>query len=284
MPQPDHPPTPSWFSQVSILGVGLLGGSVGLAIKQRHPGVRVVGFSRRQQTRALAMEKNAVDVAVDSVQAASESADVIVVASPVTYISDLAEQATQAAPNTCLITDVGSTKARIVDQVSWSNFVGAHPIAGSEKTGVQHSSAGLFQDKVTIVTPGKNSDQAMIDRCIEFWRLTGSSTVQMTATEHDAHLAAISHVPHLMSAVVARLLRPDAKDLVGSGWRDITRVAAGDPQLWQAICQENRKAIIDELDRVVDHVVELRKLISGDDGERLLRWLEAAKQSKESTL
>ena len=273
----------TWPKRVAILGVGLLGGSVALSLKRRLPGVEIVGLSRSEAKRKLAIDLGAVDIAVDNIAAACEGCDVVVVAAPVDRIASMAcEAVVSAAPN-CLITDVGSTKSSIVTDVQHANFVAAHPIAGSEKMGVSNATAGLFDGKVIVITPGSIAEPTMVQKCDQFWQLTGGRTVQMSAVEHDAHLAAVSHVPHLMSALVARMLPQDAKTLVGTGWRDITRVAAGDPILWQAICQENREAILSELERLAGDLSVLQKLLHNNDSQALLQWLNEAKVAKQST-
>lgn len=272
----------TWPKRVAILGVGLLGGSVALALKRKIPGIEIVGLSRSEEKRKLAIDCGAVDIAVDNITKACRDCDVVVVAAPVDLIASMANEAIAAAPSGCLVTDVGSTKSGIVTDVPHANFVAAHPIAGSEKTGVTNATAGLFDGKVIVVTPASTTDAAMVKKCNQFWQLTGGRTVEMSAVEHDAHLAAVSHVPHLMAALVARLLPPDAKSLVGSGWRDITRVAAGDPILWQAICQENREAILGELDRLSDDLSVLRDLLDKNDGRALMQWLAEGKSAKQS--
>ena len=272
-----------WPKRVGILGVGLLGGSVAKALKRHNAAVEIIGLSRSEAKRQLALDCGAVDHAVDNVDAACEGCDVVVAAAPVDRIAAIANQSVAAAPDDCLITDVGSTKATIVADVPHRNFVAAHPIAGSEKTGVENASADLFDEKVIIITPGSDAAPEMVRRCDQFWQLTGGRTVQMSAVEHDAHLAAVSHVPHLVSALVARLLPADAASLVGSGWRDITRVAAGDPTLWTAICQENRDAIVRHLTELSGDLMKLQTLLVNEDNEGLHDWLSQAKASKQST-
>ncbi len=275
-----------WPRRVTILGVGLLGGSVGMAIKRRSPHTELVGYSRTQAKRDLAVGHGAVDRTADSIEAACQGADVVVVASLVDHIAAMAIAAAAATPPDCLITDVGSTKATIVDavgehQLASSKFLAAHPIAGSEKTGVVNATASLFDDKVIVLTPTADSSPDLTDKAERFWGLTGGKIVQLSPADHDAYLAAVSHVPHLMSAAVCRLLPADAQLLVGSGWRDITRVAAGDPALWTAICRENRVAICRELARLVGDVQQLERLLKNEDDDALHNYLAEAKAQKD---
>ncbi len=277
-----------WPRRVAILGVGLLGGSVGMAIKRRCPQTELVGYNRTKAKRDLALKQGADDRTADSIEAACDGADVVVVASLVDKIADLVIAAAQAAGPDCLITDVGSTKASIVEDVSRSElaksrFLAAHPIAGSEQTGVLNASAALFDQKIIVLTPADDADSELTARAKRFWSLTGGKIVCLSPQDHDAYLAAVSHVPHLVSAAVSRLLPADAKSLVGSGWRDITRVAAGDPDLWTAICRENRQAIRCELERLIGDVQQLCQLLTSEDDEGLHHWLSEAKVNKDQT-
>ena len=281
---PEH----DWPRRVAILGVGLLGGSVALAIRRVRPSTTVVGYARSAAKRESLLQQGIVDVVTDSVESACRECDVVVVASPVDKIAEIVMQAAHAAPERCLVTDVGSTKSQIVasvasDRTAAAKFVAAHPIAGSEKSGAQHATTSLFDEKVVVLTPSEMTSEQRLAEADHFWRLTGGQTREMTPTDHDTHLAAISHVPHLVSALVARLVDPEAQPLVGSGWRDITRVAAGDPTLWSAICRENRAAISQELERFASELTLLRQLLTNADDDAMHGWLAAAKKIKDQT-
>ncbi len=283
-----QPLPPHWPHRVAILGVGLLGGSLALALRRRRPQIELIGTSRSHANRELAILRGVVDQTVESLEQACQGCDVVVVAAPVDSIAAMVVEAAAASPQHCLITDVGSTKAGIVETVSrdpraLAKFVAAHPIAGSEKTGVEHASETLFDEKVIVITPDANTDPLLSERAEHFWQLTGGRTTRMSASQHDAHLASVSHVPHLVSALVARMADPQARELVGSGWRDITRVAAGDPALWTAICQQNRTAISAELQRLAGSLDQLKRMIDGANDDELFRWLADAKRCKEQT-
>ncbi|QDT07819.1 prephenate dehydrogenase [Rubripirellula lacrimiformis] len=278
--------TDLWPRRVAILGVGLLGGSVAMSIRRTLPDTVFVGYSRGLDRLADAVQRGLIDVATDSVEQACAGCDVVVVATPVDRIAAMAVTAAAATAADTLITDVGSTKAGIVaavesDPIARRKFVAAHPIAGSEKSGARYAQAGLFDQKVIVLTPGDSAGDAIREKADRFWKLVGGQTITMTADEHDAHLAAVSHVPHLVSALVARMVPPEARSLVGSGWSDITRVAAGDPEMWTAICHENRAAVLSELDRLRDELDRLRETIGAADDAGLTQWLDEAKRIKE---
>jgi prephenate dehydrogenase len=229
-----------------------------------------------------------VDEIAMSVPQVCQDCDVVVVAAPVDRIAELVVEAAASSPPGCLITDVGSTKAGIVAAVSThpiasEKFVAAHPIAGSEKTGPEHARANLFDGKPIVLTPDATTDRALCEKADRFWRLTGGLTREMQAGEHDAHLAAISHMPHLVSALVARMAHPQARPLVGSGWTDMTRIAAGDPDLWTAICRENRGAIREELQRFADELRRLQKILDDHDDDALRSWLAEAQRVRQQS-
>lgn len=264
----------------------MLGGSVALSIRRQRPNATFIGYSRTMTKVDAAVAGGTLDQATDSIENACRDCDVIVVATPVDRIAAMVIEAAKHCPDGCLITDVGSTKAGIVaavkaDKNAATKFVAAHPIAGSEKSGCDHAIETLFDGKVVVVTPSDSVPQEMINAAESFWSMTGANVLTMGPAEHDAHLAAVSHVPHLMSSLIARMVPDQARPLVGSGWRDITRVAAGDPEMWLAICQENRPAIADELDRLASELDQLREWVSTRDDAKLLQWLAEAKRSKE---
>jgi prephenate dehydrogenase len=250
--------------------------------------VEIIGTSRDASRRDRAVACGAVHRAVDSISDACQDVDVVVIAAPVDRIAAMAIEAAENTPDDCLITDVGSTKAGIVEAIARhasarAKFVAAHPIAGSEKTGVEHASESLFDSRLIIITPSGSEPTNLVERAERFWSLTGGQTILMSPEQHDTHLASVSHVPHLVSALVARLTSPAARRLIGTGWRDITRVASGDPGMWTAIVGENRAAISDQLRRFADGVDELRQMIDSASDEDLYRWLEEAKQIKDET-
>ncbi|MCC9599389.1 prephenate dehydrogenase/arogenate dehydrogenase family protein [Stieleria sp. JC731] len=279
------PPKPDWLNRVTVVGVGLLGGSVGKSL--RRSGVHVTGYSRREEACQAAMQAGAVDVGTTDMADACTDSDVVVICSPVDKIAPLAEQASEVVPDGALITDVGSTKALIVDEVNRyplsvrSRFVAAHPIAGSEKTGVENSSADLFDGKSIIITPTETTEPALLDRARAFWSQTGGDIVLMSPADHDQRLAAISHLPHLVSSLLASFPDEESLPLVGSGWKDMTRVAAGDPTMWTAICNHNREAIVSQLDRFVVELQKLRSHLASEDPKQIFGWLEDAKLRKE---
>lgn len=284
---PNTEPRLSQTRRVAILGVGLLGGSVARSIRREHPDVQLIGLVRDRSKGDTLVASGLINQFADSVVEVCRDCDVVVVATPVDRLADFVIQAAKHSPEDCLITDVGSTKAKIVDAVAADpiarqKFVAAHPIAGSEKSGAEFAKATLFDGKPVVLTPDSSTPANLLQRAIDFWTSVGGRCVVMSAADHDLHLASISHVPHLISALVAKMVQEPANKLVGSGWRDITRVAAGDPEMWTAICNANRNAILGELCRFSEHLEGLKSIIKSSDDDALCKWLAEAKASKKS--
>ncbi|MEM6688386.1 MAG: prephenate dehydrogenase/arogenate dehydrogenase family protein [Planctomycetota bacterium] len=282
----DHP----FPASVSILGVGLLGASVARSIRRYHPDTRLAGWARSETTAQRLGEIG--DLPLDHISTdlneICRDAEFIVVASPVNHIATLVQKAADASPPDASITDVGSTKSNIISGVrnhekSLAKLIAAHPIAGSEKSGAQFGTADLFDNKVTIITPHHEHDPARLNAVHAFWQALGSQTIEMSPQEHDRVLANVSHVPHLISAAVAKRTTPASLPLTGSGWRDITRVAAGDVPMWMAIIEANRTSITQELlgmREELDHVI---RYLENNDTVRLTEWLTKAKETKQAS-
>jgi len=182
-----------------------------------------------------------------------------------------------------VITDLGSTKATIVSAVEANEsarrkFVGAHPIAGGEKTGAEHARDDLFRNRTVILTPTAATDESRVGKCEVLWQRLGARVVKLSPQGHDQSVAMVSHVPHLVASLLAELPDDQSRQLAGTGWLDTTRVASGDPEMWTAICQENRLAIAAELSRFAAAVQQLQQTILHSKDAELLAFLEHAKQ------
>ena len=209
-------------------------------------------------------------------------------ASPVDHIAEMAIEAAKYVESNALITDVGSTKAKIAADISVSPaasmMVPAHPIAGSEQTGVENSDANLFQGKPIVLTPIDQNSPELVARAAAFWKLTGGDVVELTPEDHDEKLAMISHLPHLMASLLVNVADDGAMKLVGSGWKDLTRVASGSPDMWDAICQHNASAIVAQLDELQIRITQLRNNLQNHDNGELCRWLAEAKSRRDAVV
>jgi cyclohexadieny/prephenate dehydrogenase len=273
---------------LTIVGVGLLGGSVGLAAKVRDVAGRVVGVGRSEAALARGRAVGAVDTFTTDLAAGVATADVVVVCTPVDRVAADVLAAARAAKPTAVITDVGSTKAAIVTAVRaelaarGARFVGSHPLAGSEKQGADHARPDLFVGRVVVVTPVGDADLAAAGKVERFWQALGATTVRMTPAEHDSALAVTSHLPHAAAAGLAGITPVDLLNLTAGGFRDATRIAAGDPDLWAAIFEANRDAVLHSLDRFAGRMDEFRRLLQAGDRAAVARWLAEGKRVRDA--
>ena len=274
------------FEQITIVGVGLIGGSVGLAAKAKNVAARVVGVGRDRAKLDAAVTQGAIDAGTTSLAEGVAGSGLVVVCTPVDRIGPTITSAAPHAPADSLFTDAGSTKRNLHASARAAlkpgqAFVPAHPLAGSEKTGCEHGRANLFENRVTILTPDPDDHDA-VERVAGFWRALGCRIVRMTADDHDTALAATSHLPHAVAAATAGVTPPEWLHLTAGGWRDTTRIAGGDPALWAGIFLANRDAVLTAADRFTTRLAEFRHLLEAGDGAGLGRWLAEAKQVRDA--
>jgi prephenate dehydrogenase len=275
------------FGTVAIIGVGLIGGSIGLAMRKLGLADRVVGVGRRQSSLRSARRVGAVtNTTIDLAKGVAE-AELVVVCSPVGGIVDHVRGAAEHCPAHTLITDAGSTKRSIVEALDdglprGCRFLGSHPLAGSEKTGPSHARAELFEGRLAIVTPTRNTRPADYDRIERFWSDLGSVVVRMSADEHDRAMAITSHLPHAVAAALATTLPEACFRLSGTGFRDTTRLAAGSPELWTQIISLNRDNVLAALARFEEQLATLRTAIYEDDLSALNDLLGKAKKNRDA--
>jgi prephenate dehydrogenase len=237
------------FGKITIIGVGLIGGSVGLAVKKRGMAREVAGVFRRPSTMKRALACGAVDSGCMDVASGVRDADIIIIASPVSSITRIAREAAAYAKRGAVVTDAGSTKAAIVaaaDRMfskSGAAFVGSHPMAGSERTGVEASRADLFEGSPCIVTRTGRTGRAALGTVAAFWRSLGARVSVMSPGEHDRAVSLISHLPHIVAFSLAGSVPARALEYAAEGFADTTRVASSDPALWSDIFLTNRANI-----------------------------------------
>lgn len=277
------------FRTVAIVGVGLLGGSLGLALRKRGLARRVVGIGRRQSVLDRAVALGAVDQGTLDLAAGVSDAELMVLATPVGAMADLARAAKGSLPKGSVVTDVGSTKARLtreIEEIAGDAFryVGSHPMAGSEKRGVEEAAAGLFEGALCFVTPTARTDPRGLSLVTELWQAVGARVRIINPTDHDRLVAGASHLPHLVAAALVNATPSEALMCVGPGFRDTTRVASGDPRMWVDVCLQNRERILDALRQFDREVHVLRDVLSRGAEAELLAWLETAKAVRDHHL
>jgi prephenate dehydrogenase len=275
------------INTLTIVGVGLIGGSIGLAARRRGVAARVLGVGRQQASLDQARTRHAIDEGILDLAAAARQSDLVVFCSPVDCIAgQVLAAAPECRPGT-LLTDAGSTKAAIVAGIEGRlppgvAFVGGHPLAGSEKRGPNHADANLFQDRVTILTQTPTTDPAALERLAQFWRALGAHVRIMDPEQHDRALALTSHLPHLVASALAGILPPELQELTASGFRDTTRVAAGDPVLWTGIFEQNRRAVLGALRTFGQRLSEYQRALERGDRAALDCLLAQAKKVRGS--
>jgi prephenate dehydrogenase len=280
--------TNAHWPTVAIVGVGLIGGSLGLALQARRLAHRVIGIGRSAQSLAAARKAKCVTETTLDVAAGVAAADLVVVATEVGTIPGLLDQVDAAVKPGTLVTDAGSTKASIV--AAWEKkrrrrrgrFVGAHPLAGSHKSGPAAADANLFTGRVTVVTPVDATPPTDAEAVGGLWAAVGATVFMMPPREHDKLLAATSHAPHLMAAAIALATPAEARLFTAGGWRDTTRIAAGDADLWADILIDNASHVAKALAKIAGAAEKMLTAIEQGDHRTLVKLLARAKENRDA--
>ena len=278
--------TPVQLQQLTLIVVGLPGGSIGLAAKQRDVAGRVCGLVRREESIAECLAAGVVDEATLDVAEAVADADLIILCTPVGRMGELAAALKPHLAADAIVTDVGSVKSSVVAAVEpvLSRFVGSHPLCGSEKAGVAHASGNLFEGAVCAVTPTEASAANDVAVVTEFWEALGSRVVNLTATDHDAIVARTSHLPHVLaSALVNAVLtspRAGESDFLGTGFRDTTRLASGEAGMWRDIALDNAEAIAAAVEDLQNELSQLRSALNAKDAAALEKFFAQAQSHR----
>ena len=288
------------FSQmrnITILGVGLIGGSLGLALKAKGFRGEITGLGRRMQTLDIALERGAVDNATTDFQVGIHDADLVVVGTPVDLIPEMVQRIAEiraSDPRPLLITDVGSIKGQITAEIECFltaphlHFVGSHPMAGSEKTSVAAARADLFDGAKCIVTPTDNTHPQALTLVTDLWQAVDMRVCHLPPLDHDLLIAGASHLPHLIASILANTVgeisndKAAALDFVATGFRDTTRIAAGSPQLWKAIFMQNARSLLPMIDLTIKNLAAFKTLLETQDDVEIERVLEHAKTVRDT--
>ncbi len=278
------------FNKVLIIGVGLIGGSLGLALKKAKMADRILGVGRSKSNLDEALQLGAIDEVVSLAQGAAQ-ADLIVVCVPVAQTEEILKQIKPYLKPDAIVTDVGSTKMDVImaaknallDDVI--QFVPAHPIAGSAKHGASASQVDLYVNRQVIICPLQENNTQRVEAIEAMWRGVGANLFKMSAVQHDAVFAAVSHLPHVLSYALM-LQVANAEDAptkfrhAGAGFRDFTRIAASSPEMWRDICLANKSAVLKEIDQYLNVVKHLQTLIQEGNGEQLEKLFSKASESR----
>lgn len=274
------------FRRVAIIGVGLIGGSLGKALREKKVAREVIGVSRRKEALEAAVRLGAIDHGTQDITQAVAGADLVVLAAPVNTIAALFELIAPHLRRGCIVTDVGSAKEAITFAAqaalqSPMMFVGSHPIAGSEKKGVEHASADLFEGSVCVMTPLDETHRGAVDRVRKLWTAVGANVKMMPAADHDKAMAYVSHLPHLVAYSLMSSIPDQYLSLSGSGLRDTTRVALSTPELWSDICMANSRNIVKVIDEFTADLSLLRRAVMESDEKALAAHFKKANSKRE---
>lgn len=280
------------INRLVIIGVGLIGGSLAKAIRQANAANEIVGAGRDKDHLQTAVELGVIDHFETNFADAVRGADMVVLAVPVGSMEEVLFDIKDAIESNAVITDVGSTKQSVVNAVEkvfkggYPRFVPAHPIAGTEKTGVEASFAGLFHNRRIILTPLAITAADAVEKVKAMWELAGAKVTELNVKQHDLVLAATSHLPHMLAfSLVDTLAKMDDKDQVfrfaAGGFRDFTRIASSDPQMWHDICVNNSDQLLDSIASFKEGLDELTKAIEENNSEVLLEIFTRAKQARD---
>ena len=287
------------LNKIVIFGVGLIGGSVALALKKTGVAPKIVGVGRNIENLQTAINLGVIDEAEADIAKAVGDANLVLIATPVAQTQKILEAIIPHLSQSTVVTDAGSTKSDIAQYVMnaskqaknpehfLSQFVGGHPIAGAEKSGVTAAKEDLFIGKNVVLTPNEKTSLEAIKLVRELWQTTGANVSEMTAKTHDQIFAAVSHLPHLLAFTLVNNLanRPNAKqlfDFAASGFRDFTRIAGSSPEMWRDISLANKTALLSELEAYQAEISALQNLLKNEDSQGLQAMFEHASQARQA--
>jgi len=269
------------YERVALIGLGLIAGSMGLAMRKAGLAAEIVGYARSAETREIAREIKLVDRVEDSAIAAVKDADLVVLCVPVGAMGGLAKEIAPHLKPGATLSDVGSVKQAVIEAVSPHindniDFIPAHPLAGTEKSGPRSGFASLFQNRWCILVPTANANPDAVARLGRFWQAMGANTDQMTPDHHDLVLAVTSHAPHLIAYTMVgvaddlrRVTDTEVVNYSAAGFRDFTRIAASDPTMWRDVFLNNKEATLEILGRFTEELFALQSAIRRGDGDHL---------------
>ena len=283
---------PQW-EKVALVGVGLLGGSLGLAIKDRRLALRVAGYVRRAESIAQCEKAGAVDKADTDLWRAVEKADLVILCTPIAQMVALTTKMLPALQRDCIVTDVGSVKASVVAELEplvagvGAHFIGSHPMAGAERMGVAAARSDLFDGAICALTPTTGSNPHAVAKLEQFWRAVGALPFRLPSDLHDDLVSRSSHLPHVVAAELANyVLSPvhpkEQRMLCANGFRDTTRIASGSPEMWRDISLANRKNLARVLGVFIEDLQEFQLALENQDVKAIEEFFNQAKERRDT--
>lgn len=278
------------IERLVIIGVGLLGGSIGLTAKKKKIAERVIGIGRNPERLELARQKGAIDEFTTDIASGLRESDLIILCLPVERIIEYLPQLAEHSPANAIVTDVGSTKKTIVEEAEkWfvngrATFIGSHPLAGSEKSGVEFATATLFNGATCFVTVNETTPLDKLQQVVKFWRLLGARPFILRPDRHDYLVGMSSQAVHFVASGLAKAFGSQGEDanllrlIIGTGFKDTTRIAKGDVELWLEICRQNPRYIAESLGKITRELNEIKEAIENKDFEKVRTFLAEARE------
>ncbi len=282
-----------FFKKAAIIGVGLIGGSIAMVMKEKGIAGSITGVGRGRGNLETALKMGLVDTVTTDLAEGVSGADLVIAAVPVQRISEVIKKALPALSPPCIITDVGSVKKAVIDAVEpllpeGIDYVPAHPVAGTEESGAGAAFAGLFEDRVCVMTPTGKTNPSALARVKSLWQEAGSKVVLMEPDTHDRVFSAVSHLPHIVAyTLVNTVAGGDGRELLkfsAGGFRDFTRIASSSPEMWTDICAMNRDCILEMIDKFQFNLDQLKKLLKDGNLDGVREEFEKAKAIRDSIL
>lgn len=284
------------FDRVCLIGLGLIGSSIGAAIHQFGLASHVSGYARSRKTRQIAEQIGFVDSVHETAALAATDADLVIICAPVGAMENITKEISPVLKPGCILSDVGSVKKAVIAAIEphlpdHVHFIPGHPIAGSEKSGPESGYPELFTDRWCILTPLPDSDQTAVEKLEQFWRALGSSVEIMTPSHHDSVLAITSHLPHLIAYSIVStasdledVTRSEVIKFSAGGFRDFTRIAASDPTMWRDVFLTNKDAVLEMLGRFSEDLSALQRSIRWGDGDALFELFTRSKETRQGII
>ena len=277
------------FNRVSIIGLGLIGGSLALGMKQRGLAGHIAAYDANRQALTAGIKMGVIDESADTIKTCASDSDLIILAVPVLSIREILAELTDISG---IITDVGSVKRPVIDAARElfgeipPHLVPGHPIAGSEKHGVQAANPNLFENHKVILTPPDSADSGAVSAIVKLWESLGAQVMKMTADHHDSVFAQTSHLPHLLAYALVDMLSSQGDSLeifeyAAGGFRDFSRIAASDPVMWRDVFKANDEKVLDSLDQYIEHLAEIRNMIAAGKAQELEALFKRAKIARD---
>ena len=278
---------PQKINRVTIIGVGLIGGSLGLALKEKKIAKKITGVGRREESLKIAQEMHEVDEATTDLVSGVKEADLVVIATPLDLTVETFKKILPHLKKGCVVTDVGSVKGPILKRIDHPFFIGGHPLAGSEKRGPQAARVDLFREATVVLTPVEKTDEKALALVKGMWQDLEAKVLFLDCEVHDRLVAFTSHLPHILATSLTNLIGEVAEkekrvlSLMGEGFRDTTRIAASPPNMWKEICLANREELSKAIKKFKEILSEMEEALSKEEGDKLLHKFEKAKETRD---